>query len=130
MRYGEQRRIILISYVVGIFLNWLIEFIPEYVVGTEVVISSVRVVSILTGWWWFYFKIGWKLPLLNRILFRIDLNGTWFGKYKSHDHEKGTTFYGEIAIRIVQDYLSVSLISYTNKYQSLSVTPLLIQRGS
>ena len=120
MRYSEQKKVIAISYGTGILLNYLIELILDNIVGFEVVISSVRVVSILTVWWWFYFKIGWRLPILKRILFRIDLNGTWFGKYVSHDHSQGNTYRGEIAIRIVQDYLSASLISQTQRYQNFS----------
>ena len=118
MRHDEQRTIIIVSYVVGVFLNWLIEFLPDKIVGIGTLLSSVRVVSILTGWWLFYFKIGWKLPLLKKMLFRNDLNGTWFGKYESRDLKNGGITNGEIAIRIVQDYLSASFISYTKKYRN------------
>ena len=120
MRYSEQKKVIAISYGTGILLNYLIELILDNIAGFEVVISSVRVVSILTVWWWFYFKIGWRLPILKRILFRIDLNGTWFGKYVSHDHRQGNTYSGKIAIRIVQDYLNASLISRTQRYRNFS----------
>ena len=120
MSYGEQKIIIAISYGAGILLNLLIEFFLDNIVGLEVVISSVRVVSILTVWWWFYFKIGWRLPLLKRILFRIDLNGTWYGDYVSYDHRKESISKGKVAIRIVQDYLNASLISQTQRYQNFS----------
>ena len=88
MRFGEQKRIVLISYLVGILLNLLIGFIIENFPGTEAIISSVKTISILTVWWWFYFKIGWKLPLIKKILPRINLNGTWFGEYESRNEKK------------------------------------------
>lgn len=119
MRLGEQKRIIFISYLAGVLLNLLIEFIPENLLGIEAIISSLKTVSILTGWWWFYFKIGWKLPVLKKILPRINLNGTWFGEYESQDQKK-EVFSGEIAVRIKQDYLNISLNSFTEKYQHYS----------
>ena len=119
MRLGEQKRIIFISYLAGVLLNLLIEFIPENLLGIEAIISSLKTVSILTGWWWFYFKIGWKLPVLKKILPRINLNGTWFGEYESQDQKK-KYFSGEIAVRIKQDYLNISLNSFTEKYQHYS----------
>ena len=125
MKYGEQIRIVAISYGAGILLNFLMELVLDYIAGRdvvfgEVVFGSVRVVSILTGWWLFYFKIGWRLPLLKRILFRIDLNGTWYGEYVSHDYKDESQNVGTIAIRIVQNYLSASLISKTRLYQNYS----------
>ena len=117
MRFGEQNRIVLISYLVGTFLNLLIEFIIGNFPGTEAVISSLKTVSILTVWWWFYFKIGWKLPLLKKMLPRINLNGTWFGEYesyKSHDKKKQVSF-GKISVRIKQDYLNIGLNSFTEQ---------------
>ena len=127
MRFGEHKRIIFVSCLVGIVLNSLIEFILNDVTDTEALVGSLirsltnstKTVLILTGWWWFYFRIGWRLPVVNLLLRRINLNGTWFGKYRSHDH-KGETFSGEIALRIRQYYLSISLISLTNKYQHYS----------
>ena len=114
MRFGEQKKIVLISYLVGTLLNLLIEFIIGNFPGTEAVISSVKTVSGLTVWWWFYFKIGWKFPLLKKILPRINLNGTWFGKYESRNAKMEVSS-GEIAVRIKQDYLSISLNSFTEQ---------------
>ena len=125
MKYGEQIRIVTISYGAGILLNFLIELVLDYIaahdmVFGDVVCGSVRVVSILTGWWLFYFKFGWRLPYLKRILFRIDLNGTWYGEYISRDYKDGSCNRGTIALRIVQDFLSASLISQTRAYQNYS----------
>ena len=119
MRFCEQKRIIFISYLAGILLNLLIEFILGNFLRTEAIISSLKTVSILTGLWWFYFKIGWKLPIIKKLLPRINLNGTWFGEYESQDQKK-EVFLGEIAVRIKQNYLDISLNSFTEKYHNYS----------
>ena len=127
MKFGQLKMIISISYLVGISLNLLIEFIIRNFQENETVISFLRAISvlaILTIWWLFYFKIGWKLPLLKKILPCINLNGTWFGEYESHN-KKGEVVFGEIAIRIKQDYLSISLNSSTEKYQNYSYSEKL-----
>ena len=125
MIHGEHIRIVAISYGAGILLNFLIELVLDYIAGRdavlgEVAFGSVRVVSILTGLWLFYFNVGWRIPILKRILFRIDLNGTWYGKYVSHDYKDGSCNRGTIAIRIVQTYLGASLISQTRAFQNYS----------
>ena len=112
----NRLRLISVSYFVGIFLNLLIDFVPDDILGLNSVTSSVKTVSVLTVWWLFYFKIGWKLPLLSLILPRINLNGTWFGEYISHD-DKGNTFSGDIAIRIKQDYQNIGVNSFTEQYE-------------
>ena len=127
MKFGQLKRIIAISYLVGVLLDLLIEFIIGNFQGNEAIISFVEAVSILTiltVWWWFYFKVGWELPVLKKILPRINLNGTWFGEYESHDG-KGKVFSGEIAVRIKQDYLSISLNSFTKKYENYSYSEKL-----
>lgn len=115
----NRLRLVSVSYFVGVLLNLLIDFVPDDVFGLGAVTSSVKIVSILTGWWWFYFKIGWKIPIINWILPRINLNGTWFGRYTSHD-QNDNTFSGDIAIRIKQDYQSISLNSFTDQYENHS----------
>ena len=126
MSFFEQRTIIIVSYVLIVVLhwltvlNWFIELFPEEIAGFRAPVSSVSAVSLVMAWWYFYFKKGWKLWLLNRLLFRNDLSGTWFGNYKSHDLKTGEITSGDIAIRIVQDYLSTSFISYTEKYRNYS----------
>jgi len=120
MTYKEQNKIIFISYIVSISASFIITKFITNLSGLEVVISHLNVCTILTLWWLFYFKYGWKIPGINKlILFRVDLNGTWFGSYQSLD-SKNQEAKGEIGIRIKQDFLTISLKSFTEKFNNYS----------
>jgi hypothetical protein len=136
MNYKEQNAIIITSYIVSISASFIItNFITNFS-GLEVVLSHLNVPTvliselevglsylnvptILTLWWFFYFKYGWTLPGIKRIIFRVNLNGTWFGSYKSLD-SKNQEAKGEIGIRIKQDFLTISLKSFTKKFNNYS----------
>lgn len=120
MNYKEQIRIIIASYVVSILANFIINNFVTNVPGLEVLISYIKVTTILTLWWWFYFKYGWKFPVVKWIIFRVNLNGTWFGCYQSLDSENQKVQEGEIGIRIKQDFLTISLKSFTEKFNNYS----------
>jgi hypothetical protein len=120
MKYKEQNQIIFISYLVSISASFIItKFITNFS-GLEVVLSNLKVSTILTFWWLFYFKCGWRLPGLNKLIIpRVDLNGTWFGSYESSDNQNQQAK-GEIGIRIKQDFLTISLKSFTEKFNNYS----------
>lgn len=120
MKYKEQNQIIFISYLVSISASFIItKFISNFS-ALEIVLSNLKVSTILTFWWLFYFKYGWTLPVLNKLIIpRIDLNGTWFGSYESRDNQNQEVK-GEIGIRIKQDFLTISLNSFTEKFNNYS----------
>jgi hypothetical protein len=136
MNYKEQNKIIIISYIVSISASFIItKFITNLsglevvsshlnvptilISGLEAAISHLNVPTILTLWWLFYFKYGWTLPGIKWIVFRVNLNGTWFGSYQSFD-SKNQEAKGEIGIRIKQDFLTISLKSFTEKFNNYS----------
>lgn len=120
MEKSEQIKIVKISYVVGIIVSFFISFIKSRVIDTYGIISAIKVSFILTLWWTFYFEVGWKLPLLNKILYRINLNGTWYGQYKSTSVSDGKVYKGAMVIRIKQNFLKINVTSFTNKYNNYS----------
>lgn len=124
MTYKEQNRIVLLTYVVGIVANLLLDCLIRGLPTAGSVIGSIKTTTVLTAWWGFYFYCGWRLPYLRKILYRMDYNGTWFGTYESisaeSDHHTG-----EIAVRIQQSYLTISIISLTEKYQNYSYSELV-----
>ena len=122
MNTDRLRPIILTSYIIAISSNFCLESIPNFIQGNETVIGVVKTFStssIVVAWLSFYLKIGWKFKILRLILPRFDLNGTWFGKYESVD-KSNQEYVGEIAIRIKQECLRISLISSTEKYRNFS----------
>ena len=71
----------------------------------------------LTNFFWlFYFKWGWKWPLLKYIVYKENLNGTWLGEYKSMNTITGETFNGETSLVIKQTFLNIGIFSLTPKY--------------
>ena len=119
----EKNRIIIFTYLIGIILNYTVTLLIglPYV---GILVNSIKMTSILTAWWLFYFYYGWRMPYLRKIIFRMDFNGTWFGKYDSIsiNSEK---YSGDIALRINQNYLMISVISFTEKYQNFSYSELV-----
>lgn len=81
--------------------------------------ESLRIVkfalSFTLAFWFFYLKWGWKLPLLNRIFNRPNINGTWFGTYESISADGYKEYKGDIAIIIKQELFSVRVKSLTDK---------------
>lgn len=120
MKKQEQFRIVKISYFVGIFLSFLLSYLKDNIFDSYGIIGAIKVSSILTIWWLFYFNIGWKIPILNRILYRINLNGTWCGTYESVSSSSTNINKGDIVIRIKQSFLNINIISYTEKYANYS----------
>ncbi len=120
MKNKEQLQIITITYIIGILGSFIINYIKSSSPLLNSVLSSIKISTLLTLWWLFYFKIGWKLPLFRKLLYRINLNGTWFGIYKSKNIKSDKIAKGKIGLRINQDFLNISVNSFTEKYQNFS----------
>lgn len=120
MKDKEQLQIVFISYVAGIALSLLIASLKKMDFEYYGIIGAVRVSTLLTLWWYFYFNFGWRIPIFNKMLYKINLNGTWYGTYESvsSDTEKINT--GNMVIRIKQNFLNVSVHSYTKEYKNFS----------
>jgi hypothetical protein len=75
-------------------------------------------VSIVSAFWLFYFRWGWKWIPLKYIFFKPDLNGTWIGCYETDGlNEKGQRVpIGEISLTIRQNFLFIHVTSYTEKH--------------
>ncbi|MEH2298049.1 MAG: hypothetical protein V7K88_02985 [Nostoc sp.] len=76
-------------------------------------------ITFLTLFWAFYFKWGWKMPVLKKIFDRPNLNGTWSGTYNSEDNNK-KEYFGKIVLTIRQSFLFIHFISITDKFVSYS----------
>jgi hypothetical protein len=76
--------------------------------------------TVIPIFWAFYFKYGWKWPVLKCILYKENLTGAWLGVYKSVDVLNDKTYEGEIVVNIEQSFLNMTITSFTNKYISFS----------
>lgn len=125
MNKQEQIKIVSISYLISIGATFIISYLKSSSLNVNDILSAIRISTILTVWWGFYFNIGWKIKGLNKILYRINLNGTWYGTYKSSNMDTDEIYEGEIMIRIKQSFLALSINSYTDKYVNYSHSEVL-----
>lgn len=123
MKEKEQYRIVLLTYLVGIGLSLVIDYAVKSLPAMGSTVGAIKITTVITLWWSFYFYLGWRIPLLCRLLYRKNYNGTWFGTYKSIS-KADEQYSGEIAIRIHQTWLSIGLISMTENYQNFSYTEI------
>lgn len=123
MEEKEQYRIVLITYVVGIGLTLLVDYAVKSLPSMGSTVGAIKITTVITLWWSFYFYFGWRLPIVNRLLYRKDFNGTWFGTYDSVS-KTDEEYTGAISIRIHQTWLSIGLISMTEHYDNFSYTEI------
>lgn len=116
----QQLKIVSISYVVSILFSFILKYLKKLNFEYSAILDAIKVSTILTVWWIFYFSCGWKIPVLNKILYKINITGTWYGTYESVGSNNQTINKGDIAIRIQQNFLDISVISYTEKYINYS----------
>lgn len=83
-------------------------------------------VTLVTLYWAFYFKWGWKMPVLKKIFGRPNLKGTWIGTYKSED--SNNKYSGKIVLTIRQSFLFIHFISLTDKFVSYSYGECLLNK--
>jgi hypothetical protein len=126
MKNEESRRIVIITFVIS-----LLFVIAQALIGIELlsfngIKAAFSATVILSAWWWFYFNYGWKIKLLNLILHRQNINGTWFGNYESKDIHTGKIYKGEISLVIKQNFLTIKITSITNRFKNYSYSEELI----
>lgn len=125
MNKQEQLKIVSISYCISVAISFILNYLKFNILNADSILSAIKVSSILTVWWGFYFNLGWKVKYLNKILYRINLNGTWYGTYKSVEPKTKNIYEGEIIVRIRQSFLTLSVTSYTEKYKNYSHSEVL-----
>ncbi|GJM32307.1 MAG: hypothetical protein DHS20C18_13080 [Saprospiraceae bacterium] len=76
--------------------------------------------------WMFYFKYGWKYPILKLIVYKENFNGTWFGEYYSKDFDTDREYRGQISLVIRQSFININVTSYTEKYLAYSYAETLL----
>lgn len=72
--------------------------------------------------WAFHFSLGWKLPLLNKIFYRPNLNGTWYGVLTSDwkDENDKTIEPKDFFIVIRQSFLNIHFTTFTDNFVGVS----------
>ncbi|HDR7594560.1 TPA: hypothetical protein QCX59_003747 [Bacillus mycoides] len=116
----ELKRIVLITFFVSLIWVLIQVSIGIELLSFQGIKAAFSATLVLSVWWWFYFNYGWKIKWFNRILYKENINGTWFGNYESQSIETGDVYTGEICLVIKQNYLNLNITSITEKYKNYS----------
>lgn len=123
MKKDELRIVISISIGLALILAVfnLIYFKHEFNLQNGIKSISLGL-TVTTFFWTFYISWGWKLPILNSIFYRPNLNGTWFGKLTSDwkDENDNTILPKDFFIVIRQSFLRIHFTTFTDSYIGLS----------
>lgn len=116
---------ILLACVLG-FLYLLINKLDFNFTNSIKAFSASATLIIL--FWGFYFEWGWKWPLLSKIFYRPNLNGTWKGELFSDwkDEEGNGVKPIKFFIVIRQNFLRINFTTFTNNYIGKSYSERLI----
>jgi hypothetical protein len=126
MEKEEQKRIILITFVLSLACIIILLLFQVKLVSIKGVKTALSIPAILTLWWAFYFRYGWKVPMLNKILYKENINGTWFGTYESREiNNENNRYNGDISLVIKQSFLTLNITSSTEKYKNYSYIEML-----
>lgn len=84
--------------------------------------------TLIILFWGFYFEWGWKWPVLKKIFYRPNLNGTWRGElFSDWKDEKGIGVKPiKFFIVIRQNFLRINFTTFTNNYIGKSYSEKLI----
>lgn len=120
MESKELSRIVVITFTISLLYVLIQVSTGIELLSFQGVKAAFSATMVLSVWWWFYFNYGWKIKWFNRILYKENINGTWFGNYESTNIETGQVYKGEICLVIKQNYLNLNITSITEKYKNYS----------
>jgi hypothetical protein len=120
MKREELGRIVIITVCISLIFVIVQELTGIELLSFHGIKAALSATTVLSIWWWFYFNYGWKVKFLNLILYRENINGTWFGTYESKDLKTDKIYTGQISLVIKQNYLATKVTSITNRYKSFS----------
>ncbi|MGH1335974.1 MAG: hypothetical protein ACRBFS_07580 [Aureispira sp.] len=86
----------------------------------KAVTTCSSIISIIVLFWTAYFSMLWKWKFFKNILYKENLNGTWFGTYKSRKITDNDEYEGEIVLIIRQNFLNLNVKSFTESYINYS----------
>lgn len=118
MKKEELNRIIYISIAISSFLILIYLLINKSFEAIVFYRGASFSISIVTLFWAFYFKFGWKIWGFRKMFYRPNLNGTWRGCFESDwkDNNGKISDPKEIFIVIRQNFLRIHFTTFTNSF--------------
>ena len=129
MKQEDLKRIINVTAVVAILIWVLVIVLLEIdIISLDAIRQLGLIITTLGLFWAFFFRWGWKWPILKPLFNKPDLNGTWIGSFETDwEDKKGQTVpVGEIVIVIRQTFLFVHFTSFTNRFIAHSYAETLL----
>lgn len=126
MKKKEINRIIFISIALSVLAMITLQIFNVDMLSFEGFRMITPIFSGIVIFWAFYFAMGWKIPIINKLLYKNNLNGTWFGEYRSQDIKNDQEYDGEISLVIRQTFLNINVTSYTSNYLAYSFAESLL----
>jgi hypothetical protein len=84
--------------------------------------------TLIILFWGLYFEWGWRLPMLKKLFYRPNLNGTWAGELISDWKDENGKNVEPIKFFIVirQNFLRINFTTFTDNYIGKSYSEKLI----
>lgn len=124
---NELKRVVLVTFIICLVSFLVLRLVEVELLSLSGMRTAISIPFVLTLWWLFYFNFGWKWPVFNKILYKENINGTWFGTYESKAiGSNASTYRGEISLVIKQKFLYIDITSYTEKYKNYSYSEVLV----
>jgi hypothetical protein len=120
MKGEELKRIVIITFCISLLFVVIQALIGIELLSFNGIKAAFSATFILSVWWWFYFNYGWKIKWINLILYKENINGTWFGNYESTQIKTGHIYTGQISLVIKQNFLTINITSITDKFKNYS----------
>ena len=134
---NEIQRFITITATFGIVVWGFFVYLNKSQIPSLGALRAIGpTITVLVVFWGFYFKWGWKIPVLKYFIYKKDLSGTWLGSYLSDKiNEEGRMYMtkpGKMVLVVRQeDFLKLSVTAMTGTgFKSISYAQfLLFNRG-
>jgi hypothetical protein len=129
MTKEDFRRIIFLTVVLTVLL-WVVllactQRAPLSLAALELLGT---VITVITFFWVFFFRWGWRLPLLQLLLKRPYIGGTWIGTLDSNYISSNSSGANELEITLIirQSALFTHVTTFTSRMTAHSYTDVLI----
>ena len=120
MNKRDLSRFVIITYVFSYLLSLAYSELPTNSSFISLISQMINASTIILLCWLCYMKWGWRKKILKHLMYRPNLNGTWYGRYSAEDISTKKIFNGSIAFRIKQNLFGISVISFTENYSNSS----------
>lgn len=125
MRKKTLDRILKVTIILAVIGFFILNAFGYNILTKEGFPKTTMLLSGILLFWTFYIAVGWKIPLIKYIVYQKNLNGTWFGTYKSTNFTSSEKFEGNIAVVIRQNFLTLNVKSFTEHYINFSFGEVL-----